>query len=104
MLAIGGWLTFVKGGDQPGHHNAVQNIVSGTKQTVVFLATGFIFGLGLLIGGMVQRENLYSFLNLKGTWNFSLMIVLFTGVLINLVLFNFFRMNLYFFNNLEKIR
>ena len=55
MLAIGGWLTFIKGGDQPDHQNAVENVISGTLQTAVFIATGFIFGLGLLVGGMVQR-------------------------------------------------
>ena len=46
---------------------------------------------------MVQREKLYSFLNLAGVWNFSLMIVLFTGVIFNAFSFNLSRLFMYAF-------
>ena len=52
---------------------------------------GIIFGWGLMIAGMSQRANIYGFLELNRNWDPSLLFVLMTGVLFNLVTFTLIR-------------
>lgn len=57
-------------------------------ELVAFL-TGFIFGIGLLVAGMVRRSNILGFLGLGTDWNPSLLFVLGCGVIVNLIAFNY---------------
>jgi hypothetical protein len=57
-------------------------------QLLTFL-TGLIFGIGLLVAGMVRRSNILGFLGLGTDWNPSMLFVLGCGVLVNLITFNF---------------
>lgn len=49
---------------------------------------GVVFGCGLMVAGMSQRSKIYGFLQLDSNWDPSLLLVLMTGVLINVVTFN----------------
>jgi uncharacterized membrane protein YedE/YeeE len=53
------------------------------------LATGILFGMGLLVSGMVRRTNVISFLALGKDWNPSLMFVLGAGLTVNLFFFTY---------------
>ena len=66
-----------------------------TDQILTFL-TGLIFGLGLLVSGMVRRNNIIGFLGLGSDWNPSLMFVLGCGVVVNLITFNYMLRKKYF--------
>jgi len=57
-------------------------------QIVTFI-TGLLFGMGLMIAGMVRRINILGFLGLGRDWNPSLLFVLGCGVLVNLVTFSY---------------
>lgn len=57
-------------------------------QGITFV-TGLLFGLGLLVSGMVRRSNIIGFLGLGLNWNPSLLFVLGCGVLVNLLTFNY---------------
>lgn len=57
-------------------------------QLITFLV-GVLFGIGLLVSGMVRRSNILGFLALGENWNPSLLFVLGCGVLVNLVSFNY---------------
>jgi uncharacterized membrane protein YedE/YeeE len=48
-------------------------------------ACGFIFGLGLLISGMVQPAKVLAFLDILGAWNPSLAIVMGTALVVTYV-------------------
>jgi uncharacterized membrane protein YedE/YeeE len=48
-------------------------------------ACGFIFGLGLLISGMVQPAKVLAFLDIFGAWNPSLAIVMGTALVVTYV-------------------
>lgn len=56
---------------------------------IVFFV-GLLFGFGLLVAGMVRRSNIIMFLSLGKDWNPSLMFVLGCGLIINLIVFNYF--------------
>ena len=60
------------------------------KDQVTVFVVGFLFGLGLLVSGMVRRTNIIYFLALGEDWNPSLLFVLGCGVLVNLVVFTYF--------------
>ena len=47
------------------------------------LACGFIFGLGLLVSGMVQPTKVLGFLDIFGTWNPSLAVVMFAALVVS---------------------
>jgi len=51
---------------------------------------GLLFGVGLLVAGMVRRSNVIMFLSLGKDWNPSLIFVLGCGLILNLVVFNYF--------------
>lgn len=57
-------------------------------QLITFFV-GLLFGVGLLVSGMVRRSNILGFLALGENWNPSLLFVLGCGVLVNLVSFNY---------------
>jgi hypothetical protein len=49
---------------------------------------GVLFGLGLMVAGMSQRTKIFGFLQLDANWDPSLLFVLMTGVIINVITFN----------------
>lgn len=51
---------------------------------------GVLFGLGLMIAGMTRRAKIAAFLTLDQNWDPSLLFVLGVGVLVNLLVFNYF--------------
>ena len=51
--------------------------------TIASLACGFIFGLGLLISGMVQPAKMLSFLDIFGTWDPSLAVVMAAALVVS---------------------
>jgi uncharacterized membrane protein YedE/YeeE len=62
---------------------------------IALLCIGIIFGCGLMIAGMSQRTKIYGFLELNKDWDPSLLFVLMTGVMINLVTFTLIKKLLY---------
>lgn len=72
-------------------------------QVITFLV-GLLFGVGLLVSGMVRRSNILGFLALGENWNPSLLFVLGCGVLVNLATFNYMLRVKYFFCNIENSR
>lgn len=60
-------------------------------RTIIYFFIGTIFGFGLMLAGMSQRSKIYSFLELNKNWDPSLLFVLMTGVVINLVIFTIMR-------------
>jgi len=70
-------------------------------QLLTFLV-GLIFGIGLLVSGMVRRTNIIGFLGIGHNWNPSLLFVLGVGVLINLIFFTYMIKIRYSFVYIEK--
>jgi len=64
---------------------------NGLLRTVIYFLIGGIFGVGLMMAGMTQRSKIKGFLELNKNWDPSLLIVLMTGVAINLVIFTIMR-------------
>jgi uncharacterized protein len=58
------------------------------EQLVTF-TTGLLFGLGLLVAGMVRRSNILGFLGLGNDWNPSLLFVLGCGITVNMLTFSY---------------
>ena len=50
---------------------------------VASLACGFIFGLGLLVSGMVQPAKVLGFLDVFGTWDPSLAVVMLAALVVS---------------------
>lgn len=65
---------------------------------------GLIFGSGLMISGMTRRAKIYGFLEFTKSWDPSLLIVLMTGVLFNIVTFSLIRLKLYTILDTEKLQ
>jgi uncharacterized membrane protein YedE/YeeE len=88
-LALGALLP-VLGGVIKAHleHNKMTNREIVVDQIITF-AVGAIFGVGLLVSGMVRRSNILGFLGLGQEWNPSLLFVLGCGVMVNLLTFNY---------------
>lgn len=59
------------------------------KDQLVLFLVGLIFGMGLLVSGMVRRTNIINFLALGKDWNPSLMFVLGCGLAVNLIFFTY---------------
>jgi hypothetical protein len=55
---------------------------------IALFCIGVIFGCGLMIAGMSQRTKIYGFLELNKNWDPSLLFVLMTGVIVNIITFN----------------
>lgn len=57
------------------------------KQRISEFLTGLIFGLGLILAGMVNPAKVLAFLDLSGNWDPSLALVMGAGVAVGLVAF-----------------
>jgi len=57
------------------------------SKLVLFLI-GVVFGLGLMVAGMSKMSKIYGFLELDANWDPSLLFVLMTGVIVNVITFN----------------
>jgi uncharacterized membrane protein YedE/YeeE len=51
-----------------------------TKRTVGALASGFVFGTGLVVSGMSDPKRVLAFLDLSGRWDPSLLLVMLAAV------------------------
>ena len=58
-------------------------------QILTALATGLIFGLGLILSGMTDPPKVIGFLDLTGQWDTSLAFVMGGAILVGLVAFQF---------------
>lgn len=58
------------------------------SEQIVFGITGLLFGLGLVVSGMVKRDIVLGFLIINENWNPALMFVLAVGVGFNLISFH----------------
>jgi len=54
----------------------------------VSFVVGFIFGLGLVIGGMCRRSKIANFLTIYSNWDPSLALVMCGAILVNVITFN----------------
>ena len=55
---------------------------------LILFLIGIVFVCGLMIAGMSQRSKINGFLQLDENWDPSLLFVLMTGVIINVITFN----------------
>ena len=60
-------------------------------QIITALATGLIFGLGLILSGMTDPSKVIGFLDLAGRWDPSLAFVMGGAILVGVVAFQFAR-------------
>ena len=60
-------------------------------QIITALATGLIFGLGLILSGMTDPSKIIGFLDLAGLWDPSLAFVMGGAILVGVVAFQFAR-------------
>ena len=51
--------------------------------TIASLVCGFIFGLGLLVSGMVQPTKVLGFLDIFGVWDPSLAVVMAAALVVS---------------------
>lgn len=58
-------------------------------QLLMALATGLVFGLGLIISGMTNPAKILGFLDLTGKWDPSLVFVMGGAILVGLFAFRF---------------
>ena len=58
-------------------------------QIITALATGLIFGLGLILSGMTDPSKVIGFLDLAGRWDPSLAFVMGGAILVGVVAFRF---------------
>jgi len=56
-------------------------------QIVIALITGVVFGLGLILSGMTNPENIQNFLDIFGNWDPALMFVMVGAILISAIAF-----------------
>lgn len=68
-------------------HKMTGSAIAG-DQAITFVV-GLVFGVGLLVSGMVRRSNILDFLGLNAEWNPSLLFVLSCGVMVNLFTFQY---------------
>ncbi len=59
------------------------------KQNIVALISGLLFGLGLAVSQMVDRERVIGFLDVMGKWDITLMFVLGGAVGVTVITFRF---------------
>jgi hypothetical protein len=60
-----------------------------SKQYLICLISGILFGLGLGLSQMIDRERVLGFLDLAGTWDPTLLFVLGGAVTVTLIAFRF---------------
>ncbi|ATH07165.1 YeeE/YedE family protein [Halobacteriovorax marinus] len=56
---------------------------------VVALLSGFLFAIGLVISGMTNPKKVIGFLDIFGSWDYSLAFVMIGAIAINVLTFNF---------------
>lgn len=59
------------------------------KQNIVALLSGLLFGLGLAVSQMIDRERVLGFLDVLGKWDATLMFVLGGAVGVTVISFRF---------------
>ncbi|BAQ65977.1 YeeE/YedE family protein [Geminocystis sp. NIES-3709] len=59
------------------------------KQNIVALISGLLFGLGLAVSQMIDRERVIGFLDVMGKWDATLMFVLGGAVGVTIISFRF---------------
>lgn len=59
------------------------------KQNIVALISGLLFGLGLSISQMIDRQRVIGFLDVMGKWDITLMFVLGGAVGVTVITFRF---------------
>lgn len=59
------------------------------KQNLIALVSGLLFGLGLSVSQMIDRERVIGFLDVTGKWDITLMFVLGGAVGVTLITFRF---------------
>ncbi|BAQ61289.1 GENE II AND X PROTEINS [Geminocystis sp. NIES-3708] len=59
------------------------------KQNLIALVSGLLFGLGLSVSQMIDREKVIGFLDVTGKWDTTLMFVLGGAVGVTLITFRF---------------
>ena len=64
------------------------NINSNAGRLSIFIA-GFLFGLGLVVSGMANPGKVVGFLDLAGSWDPSLILVMGGGLLVTVPAFHF---------------
>jgi uncharacterized membrane protein YedE/YeeE len=55
---------------------------------IISLFSGLLFAVGLVVSGMVNPDKVKGFLDITGTWDYSLMFVMGGAVGVNLITFN----------------
>ena len=63
------------------------------KEKMIYLISGFIFGIGLVISGMTNPEKVIGFLSLTHKWDASLIFVMGGAIIITAPFFYFFKRN-----------
>jgi len=59
------------------------------KQNIIALISGLLFGLGLAVSQMIDREKVIGFLDITGDWDVTLMFVLGGAVGVTIITFRF---------------
>lgn len=60
-------------------------------QSIVCLAAGLIFGLGLIISGMVDPGRVLAFLDIAGDWNPTLALVMASAIAVALPAYSYYK-------------
>lgn len=55
------------------------------KQSIAALCCGLLFGAGLVVSGMTSTAKIIGFLDIFGSWDFSLLLVMGSALLITLI-------------------
>ena len=88
-IGVGAILPIIGGFLKKSEKNQSESGGSIALDQLITFVTGLIFGIGLLVAGMVRRVNILGFLGLGKDWNPSLMFVLGCGVIVNLAIFSY---------------
>lgn len=56
-------------------------------QIIVALIAGLIFGLGLILSGMTNPDNIQNFLDITGNWDPALLLVMVGAIMVSAVAF-----------------
>lgn len=89
IIMVGALLPLIGGYLYATLENNTKTAAEMMLEQLVTFVTGVLFGLGLLVAGMVRRVNILGFLGLGTDWNPSLLFVLGCGVMVNLVTFSY---------------
>ena len=102
IIMVGALLPLIGGYLYATLENNTKTAAEMMLEQLVTFVTGVLFGLGLLVAGMVRRVNILGFLGLGTDWNPSLLFVLGCGVMVNLVTFSYMIHYKYSVSYIEK--